>query len=275
MAFNHRVRKVQNQVNSLLCVGIDPDMEKLPSALPRSAEGIHEFSQQIIRHTQRHVCGYKFNSAFFEVLGGEGLEILKDLRHDIPADLLAMYDVKRGDIGNTARHYARAAFTGLDMDAVTVNPYMGEDAVTPFIQDPAKGVFILCFTSNPGSRDFQQLVLQSGEPVYLQVAKKATEWNSNNNVGLVVGATKAAYLAEIRTVAPDLPILAPGVGAQGGDLQKVLEAGRSAAGYDLIIPISRAILYAGSGKDYAEKAGRKAAEYKQQLNEALTHVRSI
>lgn len=272
MAFNHRVQKVQSQVNSLLCVGIDPDMEKLPSALPRSAEGIHEFCQQIIQHTQQHVCGYKFNSGFFEVLGGEGLQILKELRHDLPADLLAIYDVKRGDIGNTARQYAHAAFTGLDMDAVTVNPYMGEDAVTPFIQDPARGVFVLCFTSNPGSQDFQQLTLESGESVYLQVAKKANGWNSNNNIGLVVGATKGESLAEIRAVAPDLPILAPGVGAQGGELQKVLEAGRSASGYGLIVPISRAILYAGSGEDYAERAEQQAAEYKQQINEALAHV---
>jgi len=272
LTFNQRVQQIQSQVNSLLCAGIDPDMERLPAFLPRSAEGVYEFCREIIEHTHPYVCGYKFNSAFFEVLGGEGFRILHTLRQDIPGDSLAIYDVKRGDIGNTARQYAHAAFTGLEMDAVTVNPYMGEDAVTPFIQDPARGVFVLCFTSNPGSRDFQQLVLASGDPVYLRVAEKAVEWNSNENIGLVVGATKAANLAEIRTVAPDLPILAPGVGAQGGDLHKVLEAGRSESGYGLIIPISRSILYAGSGEDYAEKAGQKAAEYKQQINEALTYV---
>ncbi|MEJ2051884.1 MAG: orotidine-5'-phosphate decarboxylase [Calditrichota bacterium] len=174
-------------------------------------------------------------------------------------------------MGNTARHYARAAFQSLGMDAVTLNPYMGYDAVEPFISDASRGAFILCYTSNNSSQDFQQIPSKSGEPLYLRVAAKAREWNSGQNVGLVVGATQAASVGEVRAIAPDLPILAPGVGAQGGDLETVLNAGRSASGYGLIIPISRAIIYAGTDQNYADRAGEQAQLYKNTIQKAVAH----
>lgn len=269
--FNQRLQQVQERTGSLLCVGMDPDPDRLPEHLSRDVNGIREFCQDIIRATRDHVCGYKFNSAFFEVLGGAGLDLLAELRQSLPEPLLAIYDVKRGDIGNTARHYARAAYESLGMDAVTLNPYMGYDAVEPFLADASRGAFILCYTSNDSSRDFQQVRSASGEPLYLQVAAKARDWNASRNVGLVVGATKAAAVAEVRQAAPDLPILAPGVGAQGGDLEAVLQAGRSAGGFGLIIPISRGIIYAGTDREYATQAGEQARLYKTTIQKAVTH----
>jgi len=269
--FNQRLQQVQERTGSLLCVGMDPDPARLPEHLSRDVDGIGEFCREIIRTTREHVCGYKFNSAFFEALGGAGLDLLLDLRQSLPEPLLAIYDVKRGDIGNTAKHYARAAFESLRMDAVTLNPYMGYDAVAPFLTDASRGAFILCYTSNDSSRDFQQVRSEAGRPLYLQVAAKARDWNGGRNVGLVVGATKAEAVAEVRETAPDLPILAPGVGAQGGDLEAVLRAGRSSEGYGLIIPISRGIIYAGTGREYATRAGEQARTYKTTIQKAVTH----
>lgn len=264
--FNQRLAQVQTETNSLLCVGIDPDVERLPHHLSKDVKGVREFCYNIIKATSKHACAYKFNSAFFESLGPEGFELLSELRKEVPKPLLTIYDVKRGDIGNTAQHYAKAAYTVLKMDAVTINPYMGFDAVEPFITDDSKGVFILCLTSNDGSRDFQQLMLENGEPLYLQVAHKGSEWNSRENIGLVVGATKPEYISRIRGVAPKVPILAPGVGAQGGDLKKTLAAGLLQNGTGLIIPISRGVIFAGSDLDYAERASEAAKQYKQEIN---------
>ncbi len=271
IAFNSKLSLAQQHSNSLLCVGLDPDLEKLPVHLARDAGGVYQFCEQIIEHTHPYVCGYKFNSAFFEILGARGMEVLADLRNAVPGELITIYDVKRGDIGNTARHYAAAAFETLAMDAVTVNAYMGYDAVEPFTRDSSKGAFILCYTSNPGSADFQQLMLEDGRQIFLEIARKAREWNDFDNIGLVVGATKADALAAIREVAPDLPILAPGVGAQGGELDAVLQSGRARSGdrIDLVIPISRAILYSGQGEDFAVAAGKQAELYQQTINRAL------
>jgi len=268
MAFNHRLNTVQRDEKSLLCVGIDPDIDRMPQHITKSAVGVHQFCSEIIQNTLPHASAYKLNSAFFEVWGSEGFEVLEDIRNQIPANRIAIYDVKRGDIGNTAKQYAKAAFETLGMDAVTLNPYMGTDAIAPFTKDAERGVFILCYTSNPGSQDIQQQMLDSGEPVYIRVARKVKEWNVRQNAGLVVGATKADTIKQIRDVAPELPILAPGVGAQGGDLEKVLEFGYTKSSGGIIIPISRSILYAGSDEDYAKKSGEIAAEYNRKINEA-------
>jgi len=265
-SFNEKLNWIQTQSESMLCVGLDPDLERLPASLPKNAVGVAHFCENIIQSTKDHVCAYKINSAFFEALGVEGFDLLGDIRELIPENILTIYDVKRGDIGNTAKHYARAAFRALNMDAVTINPYMGYDAVEPFIQDPERGVFILGLTSNPGSQDFQQLMLDSDDRLYIHVIKKAAEWNTQNNVGLVVGATKAEAFGEIRRLIHDMPILAPGVGAQGGDIEKILQAGLTEQKTGLIIPISRAIIFASDQDDFAEKAGTAAKEFKDKIN---------
>ena len=265
--FNQRLAQVQRSTNSLLCVGIDPDLQRLPDHLPRDVRGVREFCYHIIEATSRHACAYKFNSAFFEVLGAEGFELLGELRKEVPLPVLSIYDVKRGDIGNTAKQYAWAAFETLEMDAVTINPYMGYDAVAPFIEDPVNGVFLLCLTSNEGSRDMQQIAMENGEPLYLQVARKSAEWNTRQNIGLVVGATKPEYLTRIREVAPEAPILAPGVGAQGGDLHQTLSAGLLPDGTGMVIPVSRSIIFAGSEPDYADRAADAAKQLQQQINQ--------
>lgn len=267
-SFNKRLRQKQEQTGSLLCVGIDPDLERLPAPLPKDAGGVNEFCSAIIQATAGHVCAYKFNSAFFEVLGSEGFEVLRLVRNQVPPEIICIYDVKRGDIGNTAKHYARAAFETFHMDAVTVNPYMGSDAVAPFIESPVHGAFVLCFTSNPGSGDFQRQKLASGNPLYQAIAAKADEWNTSDNIGLVVGATQAEAISGIREYAPTLPLLTPGIGPQGGDLSGVLSAGLTAEGGGLIIPVSRAVLYAGSGSDFASQAGIAAAQMKEKINKS-------
>jgi len=265
--FNNRLKEIQQQTDSLLCVGIDPDVERLPAPLSRDADGIGEFCRAIISTTSGEVCAYKFNSAFFEVFGARGFELLGSLRELIPPEIICIYDVKRGDIGNTARQYARAAFETLRMDAVTLNPYMGYDAVAPFIQSPDRGAFILCLTSNPGSDDFQRQHLLSDIPLYREVARKTTEWNTENNLGLVIGATQAQSVQGIRDTAPELPMLTPGIGAQGGDLEKVLSAGLDTDGTGVVVPVSRAILYAGGDRNYADRAQEAARQLNRQINE--------
>jgi len=271
LPFNKRLVQSQQATDSRLCAGIDPDIRKLPGHLPKDADGVYQFCSAILKSTSEHVCSYKFNSAFFEVLGPEGLEVLQQLREEVPPHILTIYDVKRGDIGNTAIQYAYAAFDTLNMDAVTVNPYMGYDAVEPFIRDPVRGAFLLCLTSNPGSNDFERLELTTGESLYEAVARKSVEWNTNDNIGLVVGATQATSLIPIRSIAGSLPILAPGVGAQGGDLEAVLNVGLNSDGFGIIIPVSRGILFADSGEHFAEEAGKKAKRYKKSINKALPY----
>ncbi len=266
--FNQRLREAQAETNSLLCVGMDPDPDRFPAHLSRDAGGVEEFCRAIIRSTQSNVCAYKFNSAFFEVLGAEGFRILSALRDMVPPTVLCIYDVKRGDIGNTARQYARAAFDTFNMDAVTVNPYMGADAVEPFIQSPEHGAFVLCHTSNPGAADFQHRRAEDGTRLYATVAGKAAGWNTRDNIGLVVGATKEDSILEIRALAPTLPLLTPGIGAQGGDLAKVLNAGLLEDRGGLVVPVSRSILYAGSGRDFADAAAAAAAQLQTQINDA-------
>ncbi len=273
LSFNRRLREVQKQTGSRLCVGLDPDLDRLPASLPKNASGVAQFVENIIRSTAEYVSAYKINSAFFEALGGEGFDLLENITGLIPEGIITIYDVKRGDIGNTAKHYARAAFDTLDMDAVTINPYMGFDAVEPFIQNPERGVFILGLTSNPGSADFQQRFLDSDDPLYIQVVKKAVEWNAQDNIGIVVGATKSEAMGEIRRVIDHMPVLAPGIGAQGGDMEQIVRAGIAEDGSGLIIPISRSIIFAGDGDDFPEAAGTAAKNFNDQINRIIENAR--
>jgi orotidine-5'-phosphate decarboxylase len=268
--FLDRLRAAVRSQNSLLCIGLDPELARLPPSIDRSPRGALEFLRAIIGETADFACAYKPNLAFYEAFGPAGLDLLAETIALIPPGLIRLGDAKRGDIGNTARLYAVALFERLSFDAVTLNPYLGEDSVTPFLDDADYGVFILCRTSNPGAADFQSLpvVTPAGnQPLYLAVAARARSWNSRGNCGLVVGATAPEELGLVRAVAPDLPMLIPGIGAQGGDLAAAVAAHRPE--YPAVISASRAILYGSDGADYAH-AARAAA---QQLRDAIERYR--
>jgi orotidine-5'-phosphate decarboxylase len=233
---------------------------------------IFAFNKAIIAATSDLVCAYKPNFAFYEALGNEGLDALKRTVDYIPDAIPVIGDAKRGDIGNTAKAYARAIFDNLNFDATTVNPYLGFDSIEPFIQYTDKGVFILCRTSNAGAVDFQSLsckVEDGHRPLFELVALKARQWNIHGNIGLVVGATYPEELRLVRQSHPDMPFLIPGVGAQGGDLASVVRYGVDAQGEKAIINVSRQIIYASREKDFAQAARRVATELRDQINSYL------
>lgn len=227
---------------------------------------ILDFNKAIIEATADLVCAYKPNFAFYEALGIEGLDILEKTIKFIPSHLPIIGDAKRNDIGNTAKAYARALFSAFGCDAATVNPYLGFDSTQPFLEYKDKGVFILCHTSNPGALDFQGLTCTTGLPLYEVVAQKAKEWNVYDNVGLVVGATYPGELKRLRQLCPEMVILIPGIGAQGGDLALAVKYGVNTRGGGAIISISRQILYASTGKDFAQAARRVAGKFQNQIN---------
>ncbi len=240
MSFVDKLDKTSQKNNSLLCVGLDVDL----SNLDKSAS-LFDFNRKIIDATSDLVCAYKPNSAFYERYGANGLEALSQtIEYIHKKEIPVILDAKRGDIGNSSAAYAKAAFEVFKADAITVNPYMGEDSLKPFLDYKDKGVFILCLTSNPGSKDFQ-----TQNDLYKEVAKKAVKWNKNNNCCLVVGATKPEQLKEIRDIVGDMPILIPGIGAQGGDLEQVVKAG----GKKTIINSSRSIIYSKDPKAAAQE----------------------
>jgi uridine monophosphate synthetase len=237
-----------DESNSLLCVGLDPDPAQFQPSLLEADNPILAFNQQIIDATQDLVCAYKPNFAFYEASGLEGLDALKKTIEYIPDEIPVILDAKRGDIGSTAKAYAKAAFEVWGADAVTLNPYLGYDSVEPFLQYGDKGLFVLCHTSNPGARDFQSLQC-GGQPLHETVARRALEWSA----ALVVGATYPEVLSKIRSLAPQAWILVPGVGAQGGDLEKALAAGLNGEGHGLLINASRSIIYASSPRAAARE----------------------
>ena len=265
MNFAEKLTNATKKNKSLLCVGLDPDPKLMPDKV-----GIFEFNKAIIEATADLVCAYKPNLAFYEALGSEGLDALKQTVKYIPDDVPVIGDAKRGDIGNTAKAYARAIFDNLNFDATTVNPYLGFDSIEPFIQYTNKGVFILCRTSNTGAVDFQSLRCETEEhsyrPLFELVALKASQWNTYGNIGLVVGATYLEELRLIRNSHPDMPLLIPGIGAQGGDLASVVRYGVNAQGEKAIINSSRQIIYASKGKDFAQAARRVALSLRDQIN---------
>ncbi|HUX88516.1 MAG TPA: orotidine-5'-phosphate decarboxylase [Chloroflexota bacterium] len=244
---------------SLVCVGLDPELSRLPLHLPRSIDGVRRFLQEIIDATSEFACAYKPNLAFFEALGPAGLELLSATIDAIPSDLPVIGDAKRGDVGNTARQYATALFDQLHFDAVTVNPYLGEDALEPFLDYTDRGIYVLCRTSNPGAAAVQNLMVErDGEarPLYEQIALLVQSWNRHNNCGLVVGATAPVELSKIRDLTPELPLLVPGVGAQGGELAAAVMAHRASA--PVVINASRAILYASNDSGFARSSATAA-----------------
>lgn len=264
MGFKRKLRQSAESNNSLLCVGLDPDPEKLPAGLT-----VARFCRAIIEATSDLVCAYKPNLAFYEASGVEGLRALEETIAAVPTDIPIIGDAKRGDIGNTARQYAHALYDLFRFDAATVNPYLGFDSVEPFIAYANKCTFLLCRTSNPGAKDFQDLMVE-GQPLYEHVAFKALEWNVHGNIGLVVGATYPQELARIRQLCPTMPLLIPGVGTQGGEVESVVRFGSDSAGENAVINVSRAILYASTGSDFAEAARRSAERIRDEINRYRT-----
>jgi len=256
MNFVEKLLRASRKNHSLVCIGLDIDPKLMPEKV-----GLVDFNQAVIEATSDLVCAYKPNLAFYEALGDEGMEALKQTLKCIPADIPVIADGKRGDIGNTSKAYARALFDNFGFDAATVNPYLGFDSVEPFLQYADKGIFVLCRTSNAGAADFQSLqcvTSQGNRPLFEIVADKAKLWNTRGNVGLVVGATYPDELKLIRRQHPEMPLLIPGIGAQGGDVALTVKYGLSPSGEKAVINSSRQILYASRGADFAD-ASRKAA----------------
>ena len=268
-AFLNRLELACEVNQSLVCVGLDPDPERMPVA------DIYEFNRSIIDATADLVCAYKPNTAFYEAMGLPGLRALgstvEHIRRAAP-QAIVIGDAKRGDIGPSGRAYAQAAFEVWGFDAVTINAWGGLDSVAPFIADAVRGVFIWCRGSNPGSADLQDLTVETPEgpiPLYQQLAKSAQVWNQEGNIGLVVGATHPRQLEAVRAICPGMPLLIPGVGAQGGDLDAAVKAGTDDRGRLAIINSSRGIIYASSGPDYADAARREASRLRQEINQVL------
>jgi orotidine-5'-phosphate decarboxylase len=268
MNFIEKLENATKKNRSLVCVGLDPDPDLMPENL-----SVADFNRAIIEATSDLVCAYKPNLAFYEALGDEGMQALKRTLKSIPASIPVIADAKRSDIGNTARAYARALFDILAFDACTVNAYLGFDSVEPFLQYKDKGIIILCRTSNTGAKDFQSLRCETPSgmrPLYEIVADKAEEWNTNRNIGLVVGATYPDELKVIRQRHPNLPFLIPGVGAQGGDVALTVKYGVSPEGDKAIINSSRQILYASKSRDFAEAARLAALSLRDEINRYRT-----
>ncbi len=268
MTFNERLNSLIIKKKSYLCVGLDPDIDKIPTVLHTEKNPLKKFTEEIINATKEFAIAFKANLAFFECEGIKGLEALESLKNIIPGDTILILDGKRGDIGNTANKYAKSAYKLLGADAVTVNPYMGFDAVKPFIENAEKGAFVLGLTSNKSATDFQYLEMEK-ETLYMNVCKKVNQWNSNNNCGLVVGATKPRELLEIRQKFPELSFLVPGVGAQGGDLETVIENGKDTNGTGLLINVGRDIMFNSRGDDFAEKAEKRADFYSEEMSKSF------
>lgn len=261
------------RADSLLCVGLDPDPAKLPAHLRGKADATFQFCRAIVDATADLVCAFKPQIAYFAAQRAEDqLQALIDHIHAHHPGIPVVLDAKRGDIGSTAEQYAREAFERYKADAVTVNPYMGFDSIEPWLAHHGRGVFLLCRTSNPGGADLQSLEVDhsaSGgrERLYERVARLAAgSWNQGGEIGLVVGATVPAELARVRELAPQLPLLVPGIGAQGGDVAATVQAGSNADGTGMLINSSRAILYAGKGEDFATAARQAALETRDAIN---------
>lgn len=271
MTYINKLNAAWTANNSLLCVGLDPDISKMPPELEAEPDAIFKFCQAIIDATADAACAFKPQIAYFAALGAEDQlqAICAYLRESYP-HLPIILDAKRGDIGATAEQYAREAFERYGADAVTLNPYMGFDSVAPYLERKDRGAIILCRTSNPGGSDLQFLSVD-GKPLYQHVARMVAEkWNTNGQCGLVVGATFPAELAQVRGIVGDMPLLVPGIGAQGGDVEATVQAGRSSSGAGMMINSSRAILYAKphekEGEDFAQAARRVALETRDAIN---------
>ena len=267
MSFMQSLKARWQQANSLVCVGLDPEPVKFPARFRDDPDAVFAFCRDIVDATAEHACSFKPQIAHFAALGAEDAlaRLIAHIHARHPA-IPVILDSKRGDIGSTAQHYATEAFDRYGADAVTVNPYLGRDSLQPFLDRADRGVVVLCRTSNPGAGDLQDLLVD-GRPLYQHVAAKvAKQWNEHGNCALVVGATWPGQLREVRAIVGDVPLLVPGVGAQGGDVEVVVANAKTADGTGLIVSSSRAILYASNGDDFAEAAAEAARSLRDEIN---------
>jgi orotidine-5'-phosphate decarboxylase len=266
------------QKNSYLCVGLDTDITKIPKHLQQNKNAIVDFNKAIIDSTKDYCVSYKINTAFYEALGSKGWDAMEETVNYIPSTHLKIADAKRGDIGNTSSQYAKAFFEALQFDAITVAPYMGEDSIRPFLEYEDKWTIVLGLTSNKGASDFEMLKIQNGndehlrsEYLYENVLKKISSWGNKDNLMFVVGATQATELENIRQIIPDNFLLVPGVGFQGGSLAETSKHGMN-KDCGLLINASRAIIYAGSGENFADEAKAIAQQYQTEMKTYLINV---
>lgn len=269
MNFQQKLDNIVAKNKSLLCVGFDSDWEKLPESIKEKQYPQFAFNKEIIDATHDLVCAYKPNSAFYEYLGSEGIRQLKftcDYIHEAYPQIPIILDAKRADIGNTNNGYISFAYDYLQVDAITLHPYLGSEALKPFLDRVDKGSIILCRTSNPGAGELQDLQIDK-QPLYKYIAQKASqEWNKNGNVMLVVGATYPQELAEVRQIVGDMTLLVPGVGVQGGDVEKIVKAGLNSKKAGMIVNASRSIIFASKNDDFAQKAREEAEKIKKEIN---------
>jgi orotidine-5'-phosphate decarboxylase len=267
MSFRDKLARTTEANRSLLCVGLDPDPRRVP------IDDVAAFLVAVVEATRDLVCAFKANVAFYEALGDAGSAALRAVRRAMPEDVPFLGDAKRGDVGHTSAAYAEALFDRIGFDAVTVNPYLGGDAIAPFLERDDRGVIVVCRTSNPGAGEFQDLLVDfEGErrPLYEAVALRARAWNTRGNVLLVVGATYPAEMARLRELCPELPFLVPGIGAQAGEVEAAVHAGLDAGGAGMIINASRQVLYASSGANWAEAARGEAQSLRDAIEAART-----
>ena len=269
MTFIEKLKNRWTQSNSLLCVGLDPDFDRFPLSIKEKKNPYFEFCTAIVDATAEFACAFKPQIAYFASCGAEGeLKDIIDYIHEKHPDIPVVLDSKRGDIGSTAKHYAKEAFVRYGADAVTLSPYMGFDSVQPYLEYEDRGAILLCRTSNPGGNDIQMLQVD-GKPIYQRVAELASgPWNLNGQLGLVVGATYPNEIAAVRAIVGDLPLLVPGVGAQGGDINACVTAGVTKDMTGMMINSSRAILYASKAEDFKEAAARVALDTRDKINAA-------
>ena len=272
-SFIEQLESAWQRSNSLLCLGLDPDPARLPLSLTATGGAVFSFCRAIVDATAEFVCSFKPQIAYFSAQHAEDqLQQLITYIHEAHPGIPVILDAKRGDIGATAKQYAREAFERYQADAVTVNPYMGHDSLLPYLEWSNKGVIALCRTSNPGSADLQDLPV-NGQPLYQQVAQLAARsWNSNGQLGLVVGATFPGDIAKVRAIVGDMPLLIPGIGDQGGDIEATVKAGRITNNTGMLISSSRAILYASHSEDFAQAAAIAAKNTRDQINYWRTHL---
>ncbi|KGI78564.1 orotidine-5'-phosphate decarboxylase [Oleiagrimonas soli] len=273
MNFMQALRTRWNDADTLVCVGLDPDPARFPAAMGDDPDAVFAFCRAIVDATADLACAFKPQIAHFAALRAEdALERLIAHIHETHPGVPVILDAKRGDIGSTAQRYVVEAFERYDADAVTLNPYLGRDSIQPFLDRADKGVILLCRTSNPGGADFQNLGC-GGRPLYQRVAETiARDWNAHGNCALVTGATFPEELGQVRRIVGDLPLLVPGIGAQGGDVEAVLREGADAHGAGLMISSSRAILYASSGEDFAAAARTATQALRDQINTCRTQA---
>jgi len=265
MNFTQKLRRIQKKNDSLLCIGLDTDINRIPEFLFEWGDPVYEFNRRIIDATRDLVCAFKINLAFYEVTGEHGWYTVHQTLARIPEEIVTIGDGKRGDIGNSSERYAKLFVDDYEFGASTVNPYMGEDSVAPFLKNRHQGAFVLALTSNPGARDFQYLPVR-GKPLYEHVVARARKWDRRGNCGLVVGATRAKDLRRVRALAPGMPLLIPGVGAQGGDVRSAVRYGCTPDGLMAIINASRSIIYASRGEDFARAARDAAVSLRDEIN---------